>query len=165
MMMTPSDLLALIDARAAEDAEFAALVAARNDTAIAAALSTGRTRIDPTTKFASLGIAERHGALNGLPGPLAAELVLQKLEGFAALAVQSPDPATKLLGGAVQRQMKHLEGSGMAVGSPAVAAMLAVIVQADGITQAEADALVAVARVADPIGVDAVSMALNSRGA
>ena len=59
-MMTPSDLLALIDARAAEDAEFAALVAARNDTAVAAALSVGRQKLVPTeigsgTILATLG--------------------------------------------------------------------------------------------------------------
>ena len=59
-MMTPADLLALIDARAAEDAEFAALVAARNDTMIAAALSVGRKRLVPTeigsgTILATLG--------------------------------------------------------------------------------------------------------------
>ena len=46
MSLTQADLLALIDARAASDPEFAALVAARNDTAIAAALSVGRIKAE-----------------------------------------------------------------------------------------------------------------------
>lgn len=59
-MMTPSDLLALIDARSAEDAEFAALVAARDCPGMAAALSAGRQKLVPTeigsgTILATLG--------------------------------------------------------------------------------------------------------------
>ena len=82
--MTPSDLLALIDARAAEDAEFAALVAARNDTAIAAALSVGRTRLQ------SRLITER-GVISAL-GPIEGEALLQGLEGFAAAALPPEHP-------------------------------------------------------------------------
>lgn len=119
--------------------------------AIAEAISAGRTNQDGVTKFSSLGIAERFPALGPLPGPLAAEMVLQKLEGFATAAQQSADTATKLLGAATARQMRHLEGSGMAIGSPAVAAMLGVIVQSGALTQIEADALTSIAAVSDPI--------------
>lgn len=58
--MTPADLLALIDKRAAADPEFAALVAARDCPGMAAALSAGRQKLVPTeigsgTILATLG--------------------------------------------------------------------------------------------------------------
>lgn len=138
------------------------LIASRNDVAIAAAVSEGRTRSDGITKFSSLGISERFPPIGPLPGPLAAELVFQKLEGFAAAAIAGTDPAGKLLGGAIVRQMKHLEGSGMAIGSPAVAAMLSQIVAMDGLTQEEMEGLIGVAAVPDPVSVSDVSDALNA---
>jgi hypothetical protein len=145
--MTPDEIRAAINA----DPALLALAQAGNTQAIADALSAGRTRADTATKYTSLGISERFPALGGLPGPLAAEALFQKLEGFAAAAAVSEDPATKLLGGATSRQMEHLKINGMAIGSPAVAAMLAVIAGSGAITQAEADALVSVAAVPDPI--------------
>lgn len=154
--MTPQEIR---DAIAASP-ELQALAAARDDQAIAAALSLGRTKADPVTKFTSLGIAEKFPALGPLPGPLAAEMVLQKIEGFAAFAVQQADPATKLLGAATQRQMKHLEGNGMAIGSPAIGAMLMVMVQAGALTQQEVDALVSVAAVEDPVSQHEVRVAI-----
>lgn len=138
------------------------LIASRNDVAIAAVVSEGRTRINPTEKFSSLGISAGFPVINGLPGPLAAELVLQKLERFAATAAAADDMPTQLLGGAIVRQMKHLEGDGMAVGSPALIDLLKTIVMAGVLTQEEADALVAVAAVPDPVSVGEVSDALNA---
>lgn len=137
------------------------LIASRDDVAISAAVNVGRTRSDGITKFSSLGISERFPALGGLPGPLAAELVFQKLEGFAAAAMAGADPAGKLLGSAIVRQMKHLEGNGMAIGSPAVAAMLAQIVASGGMTQAEMTALIGIALVPDPVTAQQVSDALG----
>lgn len=138
-----------------------ALVDAGQHGEIAALVSVDRVRSDGITKFSSLGISERFPALGGLPGPLAAELVFQKLEGFAAAAIAGSDPAGKLLGGAILRQMKHLEGSGMAIGSPAVAAMLAAIVAQGGLKQEEADALTGIALVPDPVSVQAVIQAME----
>lgn len=138
-----------------------ALVDAGQHGEIAALVSVDRVRSDGITKFSSLGISERFPALGGLPGPLAAELVFQKLEGFAAAAIAGSDPAGKLLGGAILRQMKHLEGSGMAIGSPAVAAMLAAIVAQGGLTQDEAAALSGIALVDDPVSVQAVIAAME----
>lgn len=138
------------------------LIASRDTVAIAAAVSVGRTRQDHTTKYTSLGISERFPALGPLPGPLAAEMVLQKLEGFREAALASADHATKLLGGAVRRQMQHLEGNGMAIGSPAVAQMLSVIVASGGLTQTEMDALVSVAAVPDPVDEIEVRLAVWS---
>lgn len=58
--MSATAILAMIDARAAMDAEFAALVNDRNDVGVAAALSEGRTKLVPTeigsgTILAALG--------------------------------------------------------------------------------------------------------------
>jgi hypothetical protein len=155
--MSPNEIRAAIAASPA----LQAMQAAGDHAGIAAALSVGRTRRDGGTKFSSLGIAERYASLNGLPGPLAAELCLQKLEGFATAASASTDPATKLLGQATRRQMGHLAGGGMAVGSVAVGQMLAVIVQAGALTQAEATALQDVANVPDPIPHEAVTAAIR----
>jgi hypothetical protein len=138
------------------------LIASRDHRAMAVVVSAGRTRMDTTTKFASLGISERFPPLGGLPGPLAAELVLQKLEGFAVTAAQSPDPTIKLLAGSVTRQMGHLKGSGIALGSPAVEGMLNVIVGAGAMTQAEVDALIGIARKADPVTVRQVMQAMEA---
>lgn len=139
----------------------------RRDDLIAAALSAGRKVRNPATKYTSLGIAERFPELNGLPGPLAAELALQKLEGFAAAAIAGADPVGKLLGAQIKRQMVHLEGAGMAIGSPAMTPMLAQVVAktanqgAAAFTQAEADALQDVSAVDEPVTTNEVSDVLN----
>jgi hypothetical protein len=155
--MTPQEIRDAI----AASAELQAFAAARNDAAIAVSLSAGKKKSDPSTKFTSLGIAEKFPSLNGLPGPLAAEIILQKIEGFATAALASQDPVTALLGASTQRQMQHLTNNGMAIGSPAIAAMLAVMVQAGALTQPEVDALVSVAAVDDPVSVNEVSFALS----
>lgn len=129
----------------------AAVRATQDAQAIADALNVGRVRIDPLEMYASLGISERYPTMDGLPGPLGAELLFRKLEAFAADAVASGDAIKSLLGGAVIRQMGHLQRAGLAVGSPAVAEMLNTIAAYAGITQAEADALVSVAAVPDPV--------------
>jgi hypothetical protein len=115
----------------------------RDDAAIAAALSVGYKVRDPVTKYTSLGICERIKSLNGLPSALAGEVVLQKLESFAAGALAGNDAFDKLLGAQIKRQMGHLGGAGMAVGSPALTDMLAVVVSKaeSGLTKEEADAL------------------------
>jgi len=173
--MTPEQLTALqtLAGRTLTQPEIDALtplVAVRDDAGIAAVLSlkadgTPRTRRDPATKYTSLGIAERHSSLGGLPGALASEVALQKLEGFATAVLAGADPVLKLLGAQIRRQMKHLEGSGMAIGSPALGAMLGIVVQAGAMTQAEADALQDVASEPDPVAERAVTLALNDLGA
>ena len=127
------------------------LLASRDTDAITAAVNAGRVRMDGVTKFASLGISERFPAIGPLPGALAAELVFQKLEGFAVQAKASTDPASRLLGGAIERQMGHLKGSGMAIGSSAVAQMLDIIAVSGGLTPQEVAALKSVAEVPDPV--------------
>lgn len=156
--MSPEQIRAAINA----DPSLLALALDGQTAEIAEALSVGRKRRDAVTKFTSLGIAERYPSIGGLPGPLAAELCLQKLEGFAQTASQSQDPATKLLGAATLRQMGHLTGGGMAIGSPAIGQMLAVIVGAGALTQAEATALQDVSLVDDPVSEFTVRQAIYS---
>ena len=168
--MTPEQITALqaLAGRTLTQPEVDALtplVGVRNDTGIAALLSVGRTRRDPATKYTSLGIAERHAPMGGLPGALASEVALQKLEGFATAVLAGADPVLKLLGAQIRRQMKHLEGSGMAIGSAALGAMLGIVVQAGAMTQAEANALQDVAAVPEPVAERAVTLALNDLGA
>ena len=168
--MTPEQLTALqtLAGRTLTQPEIDALtplVGVRNDTGIAALLSVGRTRRDPATKYTSLGIAERHAPMGGLPGALASEVALQKLEGFAAAVLAGSDAVLKLLGAQIVRQMRHLEGAGMAIGAPALGDMLAIVVQAGAMSQAEADALQDVASEPDPVAERAVTLALNDLGA
>ncbi len=137
------------------------MIAAQEHGQIATIVSAGRKAPDTSTKFSSLGISERFPALGGLPGPLAAENVFQKLEAFAAAAIAGADPVGKLLGGACVRQMAHLKASGMAIGSPAVKSMLDAIVARNGLTQDESDALVGVALVDAPVSVQEVITAMK----
>lgn len=139
-----------------------ALIATRDSQAIADVLNVGRKRIDSLEMYASLGISERFPELDGLPGPLGAELVFRKLEAFSAVAAGSEDPVSSLLGGAVIRQMAHLPRAGLAIGSSAVIAMLQAIVGAGGLTQAEADALVSVSYIPDPVSEFEVRRAIWS---
>jgi hypothetical protein len=167
--MTPEQqaALAALKGEPLTDLELATLtphVQSRSDGPVAQMLSIGRTRLDPTAEYSSKGIAARYGTLNGLPGPLAAELCLQKIEGFAEAALASDNLMHQLLGAQIRRQMVHLSGSGMAVGDPALTEVLAAVVAAEGslLTQEEADALQNVARVDDPISPATVSAALNA---
>lgn len=156
--MTPADLLALIDQRAAEDAEFAALVAARNDTAIAAALSTGRTRL------VSRLITER-GVISAL-GPVDGEALLAGLEAFAAAALPPEHPLAVHHAG-IKRVIGWLRppSEGVDIGDPLTQQLLGTMVALGvaGVTAPRVTALLALAATADPISVDAVSSALNAR--
>lgn len=156
--MTPSDLLALIDARAAEDAEFAALVAARNDTEVAAALSVGRTRLQ------SRLITER-GVISAL-GSIEGEALLAGLEAFAAATLPPEHPLAAHHAG-IKRVIGWLRppSEGVDIGDPLTQQLLGTMVAlgVSGVTAPRVAALLALAATADPISVDAVSSALNAR--
>lgn len=145
--MTKEDLLALIDARAASDPEFAALVAARNDTAIASALSVGRIR------YQSRLITER-GVISAL-GPVEGEALLAGLEAFAAA-----DPATlpEQIAPAhkgIARVIGWLKppSEGVDIGDPLTHQLLDTMVAlgVSGVTAERVAAIKALAAVADPI--------------
>ncbi len=156
--MTLAEILALIDARAASNAEFAALVAARNDAGIAAALSEGRTR--PRTRM----ITER-GVISIL-GPIEGEALLQGLEQFAAATLPVEHPLAAHHAG-IKRIIGWLKppSEGVDIGDPLTAQLLGTLAAlgTQGITTVRVNALLAMAREPDPISVDAVSAALNGR--
>ena len=141
--MTHAELLALIDARAALEPEFAALVQARNDVAIAAALSVGRTR--PVETFGGYGyVMERLGPTGGAA-------LLDALESMAA---SSPP---------IKWAFRLLERGALDFGSAATRAQLDALVAGGVLPAPAAAALKAGAEVADPIALDDVSNALNAR--
>lgn len=122
----------------AEAATIAPLVDARNDAAVATALSAGRTKWAHT----EIGV----GTIIEVLGLAAANPVLDAL--YAA-----PD----------YRHVKPLLDQGrLRLDTVAQAGMLQPLVTGGMLTQAQLDALVARAKVDDPIQVNAVSEVLNN---
>ena len=156
--MNNTELLALIDARAAEDAEFAALVSERKDSNIADALSTGRTK--PQQRL----ITER-GVISAL-GPVEGEALLQGLEAFAAATLPPEHPLAAHHAG-IKRVISWLKppSEGVDIGDPLTQQLLVTMVAlgVSGITAPRVSALLALATISDPISVDTVSSALNAR--
>ena len=142
--MSPAEILAAIAASPA----LQALAAVRNDAAIAAALSVGRTKT--ASRFTSArGVLEKYPA-----GPVAADALLTKLEAYANAA----QPLSSL----VKRANGFLsQPEGLDLGSPATIAMLDALMAYGVITQAEHDGLKSIATFPDPVSADAVSAALN----
>ena len=141
--MTAAEILAAIDARAATDAEFAALVKDRNDVGVAAALSVGRVRAVET--FGGSGyVMERLGPTGGAA-------LLDALESMAA---SSPP---------IKWAFRLLERGALDFGSAATRAQLDALVGAGVLPAPAAGALKAGAEVADPVSVSDVSAALNAR--
>lgn len=144
--MTPAELLALIDARAAQDAEFAALVATRNDTAIAEALSVGRIR------YQSRLITER-GVISAL-GPVEGEALLAGLESFAGSSLAPEHPLYAAHAG-IKRMIGWLKApaEGVDVGDPLTHQLLDTMVAlgVQGVTAERVAAIKALAAVPDPI--------------
>jgi hypothetical protein len=157
--MTPAELLALIDARAAEDGEFAALVAARRDRDIAEALSVGRIR------YQSRLITER-GVISAL-GPVEGEALLAGLESFANSSLAPEHPLYAAHPG-IKRVIGWLKApaEGVDIGDPLTHQLLDAMAAlgTSGVTAGRVAAIKALAAVPDPISVDAVSDALNERG-
>ena len=155
--MTQQDALTALVGRALTDAEAAQIDGhlndrlGRRDDLIAALLSTGRTKYEPTRKVA-IGVV---GAYPG--GPIEADALLGKLEAYAA----ANGPLSRLVG----RAMTALGAEpGLDLGDPSTHAMLGALVQSGVIEQAEADNLMSIARTADPLAVQQVSDALNKAG-
>ena len=146
MSLTKQELLALIDARAAQDAEFAALVASRRDRDIAEALSVGRIR------YQSRLITER-GVISAL-GPVEGEALLAGLESFAASSLPAEHPLYAAHAGIV-RVIGWLKppSEGVDVGDPLTHQLLdtMVAVGVPGVTAERVAAVKALAAVADPI--------------
>lgn len=140
-------------------ADIAAMVDERRDKDLADYLSQGRTEIRPRMTSAR-GIAER---MSG--GPLAAEVVLIKLEGARDALLASASQNDKVLGSLLRRQLGFLAGEGLDFGSAALRGMLDQFVTAGILTAGEVAALKAIAEFAAPIEVVRISDALNALGA
>ncbi|MCC6851049.1 MAG: hypothetical protein IT502_01955 [Rubrivivax sp.] len=137
----------------------APMVDERRDKDLADYLSQGRTEIRPRMTSAR-GIAER---MSG--GPLAAEVVLIKLEGARDALLASASQNDKVLGSLLRRQLGFLAGEGLDFGSAALRGMLDQFVTAGILTAGEVAALKAIAEFAAPIEVVRISDALNALGA
>ena len=148
--MTPAQLAALKAAILA-NATWLALARQGKTQDVAAAMSVGRKKLETSGRFTSIDIADQFAPAGGLSGPVAAEALIQKLEAYATQAKLSGILSIKLLGGMLQRQMASLTSGGMPLASPAFGSLLAAIVAATGITQAEADALQNTALIDDPV--------------
>lgn len=130
-------------------------VAARSDGAIADILSVGRT-ILYSRMTSSRGVAELYPL-----GPVAAEAVLLKLEGAAAILKASAVPGEHVLGSLLTRQLGFLAGEGLDFGSAALRGMLDSFVPSI-LTAEEVAGLKSIAYKPDPLPVAAVSNALNA---
>ena len=139
--MTPQQIR---DAIAASP-ELQALQAEGNLQLIADALSAGRTRVAPRMVSAR-GLAEH------VPGgPLAAEVILMKLEGARDTMLASQDAGTRVMGSLLRRQLGFLAADGLDFGSPALRGMLDQFAAQGVLTAAEVDGLKAIALVPDPV--------------
>lgn len=130
-------------------------VATRSDGLIASILSIGRTEVY-NRMTSSRGVAELYSG-----GPVAAEIVLMKLEGASAALLQSAQQADKVLGSLLKRQLGFLAGEGLDFGSAALRAMLDSFAPSI-LTLEEVAALKAIATRPAPISANAVSSALNA---
>ncbi len=138
-----------------EVAQIAPLVAARNDSAIAAVLSVGRTEVYPRMTSAR-GLAELYAG-----GPIGAEVVLMKLEGARDAMLASENAEQRVLGSLLRRQLGFLAGEGLDFGSAALRGMLDEFATRGILTAGEVAALNAIAVRAAPVAERAVTLALN----
>lgn len=142
--MTSQEILAAI----AADPALQAFATARNDAAIAEALSVGRTKV-------SQHFASERGILERFPGgPLAADALLSKLEAFST--------AGQAMSSIVHRALKFLaQPEGLDIGAATTQGLIIGLAAGGVITTTERDGLIAMATKPDPITVDQVSKALN----
>lgn len=139
--MTKQELLQMVEDRIAIDPEFATLVESRNDTAIAEALSEGRTRIESYIG----GI----GTILNVLGPEQGAIVLDTLN------------AIKETNRAVFWGWILLEAGELDFGLPSTRGMIDALVLAGAISPENGETIKAVAEVPEEIDVSAVSAALN----
>jgi hypothetical protein len=117
----------------------------QNTQAIADALSAGRKAVRPRI-ISARGIAAEFPG-----GPVAAEVVLMKLEGAAAAASASADQSQKVLGSLINRQLRFLAADGLDFGSAALRGMLDQFVGMGILTADEVDGLKSLALQDAPV--------------
>jgi hypothetical protein len=141
----------------AEVEQITPLVAAdvRNDSAVAAILSAGRTEVYSRMTSAR-GVAEFYPG-----GPIGAEIVLMKLEGARDAMLASADQEQQVFGSLLRRQLGFLAGEGLDFGSAALRGMLDQFAALGILTADEVAGLKAIAVRPAPLDVRAVTLALN----
>lgn len=144
--MTSDEIRAAIKARPD-------LAGITNSEVLAAALSVGRTQVRPRTMVSARGLAEHLG-------PLAAEVVLMKLESARDAMLASPDQQQQVLGSLLRRQLRFLELDGLDFGAPALRSMLDQFVALNILSADEVEALKRIALVPDPVTEYEVRVAL-----
>lgn len=157
--MTNDELLALIDARAQADVDFAKLVDVRDDSGIAAALSAGRTR-----RVEHL-ITER-GVISAL-GPVAGDAFLTGLYSFGTLPTDGWPAELAAAQPGIARIVSWLKppADGVNLGDPGTAQFLGVMaaIGVPGVKLEHVATLLALATKPDPISWTQVADALGSR--
>lgn len=139
--MTPQEIRDAISA----SPELRALVDAGNLQAVADALSTGRTKV-------ALRMVSARGMAEHVPGgPLAAEVILLKMEGARDAMLASQDQQQIVMGSLLRRQLGFLAGDGLDFGSSALRGMLDQFAALSILTQAEVDGLKGIALVPDAV--------------
>lgn len=152
--MDKQALRALIEERAAADPAFAAMVAARDDTGIAAALSAGRKRHIPRL------VTER-GVVSAL-GPVEGEAALVALEAFSATTLADGHPLKAMHPG-IKRTLSWLKppADGVDIGDPLTRQLLETFGALGVLSQNAVTGLLALSEVPDPIGYGQVYSALS----
>jgi hypothetical protein len=144
--MTAEEIRAAIKARPD-------LAGVTDSEALAAALSAGRTQVKPRTMVSARGLAEHLG-------PMAAEVVLMKMESARDSLLASPDQQQQVLGSLVRRQLSFLSLDGLDFGAPALRGMLDQFAALGILSAAEVEALKRIALVPDPVTEYEVRVAL-----
>lgn len=124
---------------------------------LAAALSAGRTKVQAPFMVSARGLA---GKFSG--GPLAAEVVLMKLEGARDAMLASTDQSQQVMGSLLRRQLGFLAGEGLDFGDATLRGMLDQFGALGIITVAEAGHLKALAEVPDVVTPRDVDMAIKT---
>ena len=141
-----------IDAKAASDPAFAAMLAIRDDNGMAASLSVDRTKL-VEYMMTERGVMSTLGIVDG-------EVALKALEDFAAST--PTDPALAAVHPGIRRMLAWLKTTGINIGDPLARSMLDLMESSDILTQASVDALKELAVAPDPVSADQVSEALNN---
>lgn len=121
------------------------LRAAGNVVALTAMLRLTGERAEPGEVLSMRAAAARFPAADGLPGPLALEVVLVALETYATANASSAVLARRLRARAINRLLDALQAKGLDFGEPGLRASLELLGQ-DVLTPAQVEGLKALAR-------------------
>lgn len=150
-MTTPTQLKAEIDAKAAADPAFAAMLAIRDDNGMADALSVGRTKL-VETMLTERGVMAALGIVDG-------ETTLAALEAFAASTPSDPQLAAVHPG--IKRMLGWLKTTGVDVGNTLTQSLLDLLATTGVLTASAVATLKALAVVSAPVSANEISEAID----